>query len=236
MFSTARIEFSPNLAPGGASRDKNKSLFLLYLECKSVHCVSDKGAAEPDGENTAPAINAAGDVQQFSARDLEGIREIAATPRLFRALVHSFCPAIFGHETVKAGLLLAIFGGVQKNIGERQKLLTRGDPHVLVVGDPGLYAAEFFDCYIIFSPSLASRFSHHVHSFLISRTVSRQWQVTDAARRVHGCAARSVRVRHVVDQQRPHCVHGARRWRRRLCARGGRARAGRSGRVLHRRV
>ncbi len=46
--------------------------------------------------------------------------QVASTPHLFRTLVHSFCPAIFGHEVVKAGLCLALFGGVQKNIGDRQ--------------------------------------------------------------------------------------------------------------------
>ena len=55
-----------------------------------------------------------------------------------RQLVHSLCPGIFGHELVKAGLLLALFGGARKApVGEGEVAL-RGDIHVLVVGDPGL--------------------------------------------------------------------------------------------------
>ncbi len=54
-----------------------------------------------------------------------------------RQLVHSLCPSIFGHDLVKAGLLLALFGGVRKE-GGPNRVPTRGDVHVLVVGDPGL--------------------------------------------------------------------------------------------------
>ena len=51
---------------------------------------------------------------------------------MFRLLVHSLCPTIFGHEAVKAGLLLGLIGGTELDNG------TRSQPHVLVVGDPGL--------------------------------------------------------------------------------------------------
>ena len=57
-------------------------------------------------------------------------------PGLFRLLVASLCPAIFGHEMVKAGLVLCLFGGCSK--GGEGKISTRGEPHMLVVGDPGL--------------------------------------------------------------------------------------------------
>ncbi len=52
--------------------------------------------------------------------------------------MHALCPCIYGHELVKAGLLLALFGGVRKNGGSRNKVPIRGDIHVLLVGDPGL--------------------------------------------------------------------------------------------------
>jgi DNA helicase MCM8 len=118
---------------GGNSRDKNKSLFMLYLEVKSVNSVSDKGDGIDD--TSVANINAAGELQQFSPRDLEGIRAVASSPQLFRTLVHSFCPAIFGHEMVKAGLSLALFGGVQKvfNIsGLKLDYLTKHDMFVLI--------------------------------------------------------------------------------------------------------
>lgn len=52
--------------------------------------------------------------------------------------MHAICPAIYGHELVKAGLVLALFGGVRKFVGSKDKVPTRGDLHLLICGDPGL--------------------------------------------------------------------------------------------------
>ncbi|EDQ88139.1 uncharacterized protein MONBRDRAFT_9453 [Monosiga brevicollis MX1] len=43
-----------------------------------------------------------------------------------------------GHELVKAGLVLALFGGRTKFLHDQNRIPVRGDPHVLIVGDPGL--------------------------------------------------------------------------------------------------
>lgn len=55
-----------------------------------------------------------------------------------RILVQSWCPAIYGHEMVKAGLVLGFFGGRTKFKENRNCIPIRGDIHVLMVGDPGL--------------------------------------------------------------------------------------------------
>ncbi|KAL0169516.1 hypothetical protein M9458_034112, partial [Cirrhinus mrigala] len=39
---------------------------------------------------------------------------------------------------VKAGLALALFGGCQKYVDDKNRIPIRGDPHILIVGDPGL--------------------------------------------------------------------------------------------------
>lgn len=61
------------------------------------------------------------------------MQEIHSEPSLFRLLVNSLCPAIFGHEVVKAGLLLGLAGGSHYSGRD-----SRCDAHILVVGDPGL--------------------------------------------------------------------------------------------------
>jgi DNA helicase MCM8 len=49
---------------------------------------------------------------EFNTADFAVIQEIWSFESLiFKLLVHSVCPTIYGHEMVKAGLLLGLFGG-----------------------------------------------------------------------------------------------------------------------------
>ncbi len=50
-------------------------------------------------------------------------------------LVHSLCPAIFGHEMVKLGLLLGVFSTPASHLSS---LRPRRNCHVLVIGEPGI--------------------------------------------------------------------------------------------------
>uniref|UniRef100_A0A668AST9 DNA helicase MCM8 n=1 Tax=Myripristis murdjan TaxID=586833 RepID=A0A668AST9_9TELE len=92
----------------GTSRGKDQCMFLLYIEANSVS--NTKG--QTGGE-------------EFSLKELYAIQEIQSQPDLLRLIL------------VKAGLALALFGGRQKQMG-RNSIPVRGDPHILVVGDPGL--------------------------------------------------------------------------------------------------
>ncbi len=56
--------------------------------------------------------------------------------------VYSLCPSIYGHDMEKTGLLLALFGGVRKHVGDPVKAPVRGDMHVLLVGDPGMRKSQ----------------------------------------------------------------------------------------------
>lgn len=50
-------------------------------------------------------------------------------------MVRSIAPSIYGHEKIKEALVLQMMGGVRKKRDDG--LITRGDIHVLLVGDPG---------------------------------------------------------------------------------------------------
>ncbi|MEK6837832.1 MAG: minichromosome maintenance protein MCM, partial [Nanoarchaeota archaeon] len=50
-------------------------------------------------------------------------------------LVTAIAPSIYGYERVKEALLLQLMGGVQKRRSDG--IVSRGDIHVLLVGDPG---------------------------------------------------------------------------------------------------
>ncbi|GBC08855.1 hypothetical protein RclHR1_08430004 [Rhizophagus clarus] len=84
----------------------------------------------------------------FSLRDLYNIKQVTTTTNdLFKRIVNSFCPSVYGHEIVKAGILLSIFGKDDN-----------GTIHILIVGDPGtdkvdlLLAANSMSPNTVFTP------------------------------------------------------------------------------------
>ncbi|XP_073484716.1 DNA helicase MCM8 [Aquarana catesbeiana] len=121
-----------NVKDGGFKNKNNKCMFLLYIEANSVS--NSKGQKAKDTEESTRH----GAAMDFSLKDLYAIQEIQAQESLFKLIVNSLCPMIYGHEVVKAGLSLALFGGCQKYVDDKNRIPIRGDPHMLVVGDPGL--------------------------------------------------------------------------------------------------
>jgi replicative DNA helicase Mcm len=63
------------------------------------------------------------------------IRQLSKNPKVYEMLVNSLAPSIYGHEKVKEALVLQLFGGVQKV--RKDGMVTRGDMHILLMGDPG---------------------------------------------------------------------------------------------------
>ncbi len=59
------------------------------------------------------------------------INKMAEKGHLFYSLINSFCPTIYGHELVKAGVLLSMTGG------SKMKFDCRNNCHCLMIGDPG---------------------------------------------------------------------------------------------------
>uniref|UniRef100_A0A8D2PE56 DNA helicase MCM8 n=1 Tax=Zosterops lateralis melanops TaxID=1220523 RepID=A0A8D2PE56_ZOSLA len=131
----------------GASKNKNdKCLFLLYIEANSVSNTKGQKLKNFDDETFQRSF------MEFSLKDLYAIQEIQAEENLFRLIVNSLCPAIYGHEIVKAGLALALFGGCQKFVDDKNRIPVRGDPHVLVVGDPGLGKSQMLQAVCNIAP------------------------------------------------------------------------------------
>ena len=107
---------------GVGKQNKNKSQYLVYLRALGV-------------ENTSRSAGSSG--IQFTYNDYALVQEIHAHGRdIPRLLVASLAPSIFGHQLVKLALLLGLFGGREK--GRGAGVAIRADPHILLVGDPGL--------------------------------------------------------------------------------------------------
>lgn len=72
---------------------------------------------------------------EISEEEEQKIIELSKNPDLFAKLVNSTAPSIYGYEKVKEALVLQLVGGVRKV--RKDKVVSRGDIHVLLVGDPG---------------------------------------------------------------------------------------------------
>jgi len=68
--------------------------------------------------------------------DEQQILDLAKDPKVFEKLARSITPSVWGYEEIKRALVLQLFGGVRKVLADGQK--SRGDIHVLLVGDPGV--------------------------------------------------------------------------------------------------
>ncbi|XP_031474929.1 probable DNA helicase MCM8 isoform X2 [Nymphaea colorata] len=123
---------------GGKSKNKNQGLYYLYLEAISVR--NSKNPSAKDLQVTNGTAKELHELHKFSPRDLEFIARFLQEhgSDIFRQILHSICPSIYGHELVKAGITLALFGGVRKHVMDQNSVPIRGDIHVIIVGDPGL--------------------------------------------------------------------------------------------------
>ncbi|MCD6383381.1 MAG: minichromosome maintenance protein MCM [Thermoplasmata archaeon] len=72
---------------------------------------------------------------EITEEDEKKIKELAKRVDIYNLLVRSFSPSIYGMEHEKLSLILQLFGGVEKFLPDGTR--TRGDIHILLVGDPG---------------------------------------------------------------------------------------------------
>ncbi|MBU2634366.1 MAG: minichromosome maintenance protein MCM [Nanoarchaeota archaeon] len=67
--------------------------------------------------------------------DEKKIIELSKDPKIYEKLTNAIAPSIYGHERVKEAIILQLMGGVRKM--KEDGTITRGDMHILLVGDPG---------------------------------------------------------------------------------------------------
>uniref|UniRef100_A0A4W3K4Y7 DNA replication licensing factor MCM2 n=1 Tax=Callorhinchus milii TaxID=7868 RepID=A0A4W3K4Y7_CALMI len=80
-------------------------------------------------------------VGELTDEDIKTIISLSKDERLGEKIFASIAPSIYGHEDIKRGLALALFGGEAKNPGGKHKV--RGDINVLLCGDPGTAKSQF---------------------------------------------------------------------------------------------
>ncbi|MBR9702020.1 minichromosome maintenance protein MCM [Candidatus Pacearchaeota archaeon] len=72
----------------------------------------------------------------ISEEDERQILELSEDPKIFDKLAKSITPSVWGYQEIKKSLVLQLFSGVQKTHADGQK--SRGDIHILLIGDPGV--------------------------------------------------------------------------------------------------
>jgi replicative DNA helicase Mcm len=74
---------------------------------------------------------------------------LSQDPACYEKLVKSVAPVIHGHDDVKEALLLALFGAPGRQVDGGW---WRGDPHVLLIGDPGIAKTKMLRRLVELSP------------------------------------------------------------------------------------
>ncbi|MFH2028055.1 MAG: minichromosome maintenance protein MCM [Nanoarchaeota archaeon] len=72
---------------------------------------------------------------EISEEEKIKIIEIAKHPEVYKRIINSMAPSIYGHDMIKEAIAYQLVGGVKKVRADGVK--TRGDIHILLIGDPG---------------------------------------------------------------------------------------------------
>ncbi len=71
----------------------------------------------------------------LSPEELQKIEDIGRESNVMKLLADNIAPSIYGHDKIKEALVLQLAGGSRKV--RPDGMVTRGDMHILLIGDPG---------------------------------------------------------------------------------------------------
>lgn len=111
-----------------SERTTNTAIQELYLNANSL--INESAVEERNTLEENETV--------FSAEEAFEMNEISKIPNIFGTLISSFCPSVYGHELVKLGILLSLFGGTNRQNTNNGGSSVRSESHVLMVGDPGI--------------------------------------------------------------------------------------------------
>ncbi|CAR24694.1 MCM DNA helicase complex subunit MCM6 [Lachancea thermotolerans CBS 6340] len=89
-------------------------------------------------------------LNSLNPQEINELKEMVKDEQIYDKLVRSIAPAVFGHNTVKKGILLQMLGGVHKTTVEGINL--RGDINICIVGDPSTSKSQFLKYVCSFAP------------------------------------------------------------------------------------
>ena len=109
------------------------TVFQMYIEANSFE-ITEKEFAEIEIEET----------------EEQQILELSTNPEIYDMIARSVAPTIYGQDELKKAFGYLLFGGssVETNDGGR----TRGDIHILLIGEPGIAKSELLRRIVKISP------------------------------------------------------------------------------------
>jgi len=90
--------------------------------------------------NNVEVINKDLELMDFTEKDLSEITELTKEDYLYEHIAHSIAPNCYGYDHIKKGIALMLAGAEREQQGLTWR---RGDSHILLVGDPGVYKSQF---------------------------------------------------------------------------------------------
>jgi replicative DNA helicase Mcm len=78
------------------------------------------------------------------------ILELSRDPHVHEKIIRSIAPSVYGYEHIKEAIMYLLFGGVAKHLPD---ISIRGEPNVLLVGDPGTAKSQL----LRYVPKIAPR-------------------------------------------------------------------------------
>eukprot|EP00954_Amorphochlora_amoebiformis_P003009 236265-Amorphochlora_amoeboformis.AAC.1 len=115
--------------------------YKMYFLASYVHSL-DTALDSADTEEEA--------MQELTQEEKKKIHRMKQTPKLYTRMAKSIAPSCFGHDEIKRGILLMLFGGVHKVTPSGTNL--RGDINVCIVGDPSTSKSQFLKYVCSFLP------------------------------------------------------------------------------------
>ncbi|CEG12629.1 Minichromosome maintenance protein MCM [groundwater metagenome] len=100
-------------------KDINDAVYRKFIDANNINVI-DREFTEVD----------------LSEDDIKKINEFAKSPNIAEKFVSSISPTIYGYKEIKEAMALQLFGGSKFKLPDKTK--TRGETHLLLIGDPGV--------------------------------------------------------------------------------------------------
>ncbi|MDQ1280905.1 MAG: replicative helicase Mcm [Thermoproteota archaeon] len=75
------------------------------------------------------------EIVQITPDEEKWIQELSRDPLVHQKIIRSIAPSIYGYSDIKEAIMYLLFGGISKSLSDGISI--RGDPNILIVGDPG---------------------------------------------------------------------------------------------------